>query len=186
LLDWIWATIFKNSLLDIQIIDMQSDLNVVLFQPEIPQNTGNIGRLCAFANVRLHLIHPLGFQLSDRYLKRSGMDYWESLDLREHISWEAFLANEPEFKSKGWLFTTRAVQPHWARPYKKGDFLLFGSESHGCPEFVHSCVDDTRRLKIPQFADDQRSLNLATSVGIGAYEALKSVKEFVKNADNQT
>lgn len=153
-------------------------LHVVLYQPEIPQNTGNIGRLCAYTGLRLHLIHPLGFALSEKHIRRSGMDYWESLDIVEHADWQSFLAHkEPE--ASLWLLSTRGKQSHWSAPFRPGDYLLFGNEGQGCPAHVHEAVGASHVVKIPQLVPGLRSLNLSTSVGITVYEALHSIKEIV-------
>lgn len=150
-------------------------LHVVLFQPEIPQNTGSIGRLCAYTECRLHLIHPLGFTITDSRLKRSGMDYWYSLDVVHHVNWEAFEASGagPE---RLWLFTTKAGRAHWDVAYAGGDGLLFGNEGHGCPPWLHEKLGDERRLMIPRYGEKLRSLNLATAAGIATYEALRQIK----------
>ena len=146
-------------------------IHVVLFRPEIPQNTGNVGRLCACTRTRLHLIHPLGFSLSDRYLKRSGMDYWRYLDLCEHETWEDFLksSTRPE---RIWLLTTHASVPYTNVKFEDGDGLLFGSEGSGCTERLHNDLEETR-ITIPMLHPEVRSLNLATSVGIVRYEVLR-------------
>ena len=150
-------------------------LHVVLFQPDIPQNTGNVGRLCAFANVRLHLIHPLGFEISDKQLRRSGMDYWHSLDVHEHATWDEF-EKSPAGPNRLWLFTTHATQPYWDATYQDGDGLVFGKETSGSPTWLHDTVGTSFRIKIPQFHNtDLRSLNLATSAGIATYEALRQI-----------
>lgn len=150
-------------------------LHVILFQPQIPHNTGNIGRLCAFTRTRLHLIHPLGFALSDHYLKRSGMDYWECLDIHHHADWEAF-RQSPEAPKRIWLFTTKSEKNFWDVPYEAGDGLLFGNEGSGCPEWLHESILDEFKITIPKFEPKLRSLNLATSVGIGVYEALRFIR----------
>ena len=150
-------------------------LQVILFEPEIPQNTGNVGRLCAFTDVRLHLVEPLGFSLSDRYLKRSGMDYWSHLDLCVHSSWQAFRSS-PQFPDRIWLFTTHAGKSCWQADFRDGDALMFGNEGHGCPDWLHSEIGNDRRLRLPSFSDHPlRSLNLATAVGIATYEALRQI-----------
>ena len=154
-------------------------LNVVLFQPEIPQNTGNIGRLCAYTGTCLHLIHPLGFSLSEKHIRRSGMDYWDTLDKMEHANWEDFQESRDPARNL-WLLTTRASNPHWDAAFEPGDYLLFGNEGRGCPESIHQRIPDERKLKIPQLVAGHRSLNLSTSVGIIVYEALKKIKENVK------
>jgi len=146
-------------------------LHIVLFNPEIPQNTGNIGRLCAITESRLHLIHPLGFTITDRHLKRSGMDYWDSLDLHHHDDWEAF-KRSPAAPKQLWLFTTKTERSFWEVEYADGDGLVFGNEGHGAPEWLHAELVD-RRVTIPQKNPELRSLNLSTSVGIATYEALR-------------
>jgi tRNA (cytidine/uridine-2'-O-)-methyltransferase len=151
-------------------------LHVVLFRPEIPQNCGNIGRLCAYTGSRLHLVRPLGFQISDKYLKRSGMDYWNDLDLRVHDDWNAFKAQEGA-PVRRWLFTTHATKLYWDAGYMDGDALVFGSEGGGVPDWMHEEIGDDFRVTIPRYSDKElRSLNLATSVGIGLYEALRGIR----------
>src|SRR5665213_1165199 len=135
-------------------------LHVVLFQPEIPQNTGNIGRMCALTRSRLHLIHPLGFQITDRNLRRAGMDYWRSLDVHEHADWAAFRASAAA-PGRLWLFTTRAERTFWEAAYADGDGLVFGNEGAGAPEWLHQEAEG-RRVKIPHRNPDLRSLNLST------------------------
>lgn len=147
-------------------------LHVVLFQPEIPQNTGNVGRLCAVTRSRLHLIHPLGFTITDRHLRRAGMDYWHSLDVVEHLNWQAFLDSEKRPK-RTWVFTTKSRQSFWRASFSDGDGLLFGRETSGCPDWLHSWAGADMRLNIPHLNDDMRSLNLSTAVGIATYEALR-------------
>ncbi len=146
-------------------------IHIILFQPDIPQNTGNVGRLCAVTGSRLHLIHPLGFEISDKHLRRAGMDYWRSLDVHEHPDWDAFLASDKR-PNKIWLFTTHAEQTFWDVSFSDGDGLMFGKETAGCPEWLHNWADG-RRIKIPHFQPNTRSINLATSVGIATYEALR-------------
>ena len=147
-------------------------IDIILHQPEIPQNTGNIGRLCAFTGCRLHLIHPLGFEINDRNLRRAGMDYWTDLDVIEHNNWEEFLEHTSR-PSRVHLMTTHAKQTIWDAKFEKGDGLLFGNEGHGAPEFIHQWVDS--RLQIPKYNDKLRSLNLAVAVGIASYEALRQL-----------
>lgn len=148
-------------------------LHVVLFQPEIAPNTGNVGRMCAVTRSRLHLIHPLGFEVSDRHLRRAGMDYWRSLDVHHHESWESFLAS-PQRPERLWLFTTKAERTMWQVSFADGDGLVFGRESSGCPEWLHDWAGE-RRVTIPQMNPDLRSLNLSTAVGVAAYEALRQI-----------
>lgn len=148
--------------------------NIVLFRPEIPQNTGNIGRLCAYTGCRLHLIHPLGFTITDRHLKRSGMDYWKALDVRHHENWEAFMESEGH-PGRIWMCSTKARSSYWEARYEASDYLLFGNEGSGCPDWLHEAIGDSRKIKIPQFTPGLRSLNLSTSAGIVVYEALRQV-----------
>ena len=146
-------------------------IHVILFRPEIPQNTGNIGRSCACTNTRLHLIRPLGFSLSDRYLKRSGMDYWRHLDICEHINFEAFL-HSPESPERVWLLTTHANRSYTDVSFRDNDGILFGNEGSGCPNDLHRRFEDFR-ITIPMINTNVRSLNLATAVGIVRYEILR-------------
>ena len=150
-------------------------LHVILFEPQIPQNTGNIGRLCAVTNSRLHLIHPMGFKISDKHLKRSGMDYWYQLDVHHHENWEAFEKSEVKPK-RIWLFSSKVEKTFWDVRYEDGDGLLFGSETAGCPEWLHNKISGDFCVTIPQFNSNLRCLNLSTSVGIGVYEALRQLK----------
>jgi tRNA (cytidine/uridine-2'-O-)-methyltransferase len=148
-------------------------LHIVLVAPEIPQNTGNVGRMCALAGARLHLIHPLGFKITDRQLKRAGMDYWRSLDVHEHADWRAFLAS-PCAPSQLWLFTTKAERSFWQAAFADGDGLVFGNEGSGAPEWLHEELNE-RRVIIPQANPALRSLNLSTAAGIATYEALRQI-----------
>jgi tRNA (cytidine/uridine-2'-O-)-methyltransferase len=149
-------------------------LHVVLYQPEIPQNTGNVGRTCAANGIRLHLVHPLGFAIDDRNLRRAGMDYWQALDLVEHPSWQAF-CDSPARPQRLWLLTTQGAQGLWQVRFADGDGLLFGRETSGCPAHVHAWVGADRRVRIPQRRPGMRSLNLSTAVGIVVYEALRQL-----------
>lgn len=149
-------------------------LHVVLFQPQIPQNTGNIGRMCAVTRARLHLIHPLGFAVTDKNLKRAGMDYWQSLDVHHHADWAAFKAS-PVAPRRLWLFTTHAEQSFWAVAYAEGDGLVFGNEEAGAPDWLHAELGAAQRVKIPQANGALRSLNLSTAAGVATYEALRQV-----------
>ena len=148
-------------------------LNIVLVQPEIPPNTGNIGRLCVATSSKLHLIEPLGFNLDEKSLRRAGMDYWDELDVKIWPSFEVLKSSTKE-ESRFWFFTTKVEKPFWEVQFKPGDYLVFGRETKGLPfslieEHIESCV------RIPMVSK-ARSLNLATSVGIGLYGALKSLK----------
>lgn len=149
-------------------------LHVVLFQPEIPQNTGSIGRMCALTKSRLHLIHPLGFEVTDKNLKRAGMDYWFSLDVHHHDDWAAFKASAVGPK-RLWLFTTKSASSYWDVKYEADDGLVFGNEGHGAPEWLHEEIGPSHRLTIPHRNDELRSLNLSTATGIATYEALRQI-----------
>jgi tRNA (cytidine/uridine-2'-O-)-methyltransferase len=149
-------------------------LHVVLFQPEIAPNTGNVGRMCALARVRLHLIHPLGFEITDRNLKRAGMDYWSSLDVHQHADWKTFRAS-PVGPRRLWLFTTKTTRSFWDVRYADGDGLVFGNESSGAPAWLHEELGVDGRVTIPHANPALRSLNLSTAAGIAAYEALRQV-----------
>lgn len=152
--------------------------HIILFNPEIPQNTGNVGRLCAYTDIRLHLIRPLGFTITDRHLRRSGMDYWKTLDLHFHDDWDAFLKSDSSPSlDRIWMFTTRSTQSYWSVGFERGDGLLFGNEGHGCPPWLHETIEATRKVTLPRFSvEPLRSLNLSTSVGIAAYEALRQIE----------
>lgn len=150
-----------------------SVLHIVLFAPQIPQNTGNIGRMCALTRSRLHLIHPLGYVINDRNLRRAGMDYWKSLDVHEHADWPAFRAS-PLAPKRLWLFTTKSEQSFWQTTFAEGDGLVFGNEGDGAPDWLHDELAAVR-ITIPHANPDLRSLNLSTAAGIACYEALRQV-----------
>ena len=150
-------------------------LHIVLFQPEIPPNTGNVGRLCAVTECRLHLIHPLGFEINDKQLRRSGMDYWRMLDVHEHTDFQAFASSSVAPK-RLWLFTTKATQSFWDVRFAEEDGLLFGRETSGVPAWLHEQMGAAQSLTIPQMNPRARSLNLSTSVGIATYEALRQLR----------
>ncbi len=147
-------------------------LNIVLYQPEIPPNTGNIGRLCHATGTRLHLIEPLGFSLNEKSLKRAGLDYWDELDVQIWANWDSFMNSVPAAESLYFL-TTKSERPYWEISFHKGDYLVFGPETRGLPESLISEHND-RALTIPQKYG--RSLNLATSVGIVLYEGIKQLE----------
>ncbi|MCI8638829.1 MAG: tRNA (cytidine(34)-2'-O)-methyltransferase [Coprococcus sp.] len=144
-------------------------LNIVLFEPEIPANTGNIGRTCAAAGVRLHLIGPLGFRLDEKSLKRAGMDYWKELDVVDYIDFPDFLEKNPG--AKLYMATTKSPNLYTEVRYEPDCFIMFGKESAGIPEniLIHHKKDT---MRIPMIGD-ARSLNLANSVAIVLYEALR-------------
>ncbi|MBK9578431.1 MAG: tRNA (cytidine(34)-2'-O)-methyltransferase [Fibrobacterota bacterium] len=146
-------------------------LKIVLVQPEIAPNTGNIARLCVCNGLQLHLVHPLGFKIDDRNLKRAGMDYWKHLDLVEHTDVDAFLHALPVGARLRW-FSTKSDVAHWDLDYKPDDWLVYGSESRGLPERLRE-LHPEGWVRIPMTGPFVRSLNLSSSVAIGAYEALR-------------
>ncbi len=143
-------------------------LHLVLVEPQIPPNTGNVARLCAATGCALHLVEPLGFTLSDRELKRAGLDYWDALTITLHPSLEAFVA---AWTAPLWLFSTRAARSYERAEFERGAALVFGKETAGLPQALLDRQPE-RVLRIPMRRDAVRSLNLATCVGIAAYAAL--------------
>ena len=144
-------------------------LNIVLFQPEIPSNTGNIGRTCVATGTRLHLIEPLGFRLNEKEIKRAGMDYWQYLDVNRYMNFEEFMEKNPN--AKIWMATTKAKHVYSDVSFGPDDYLMFGKESAGIPEEILVDHEETC-IRIPML-DQIRSLNLANSVSIVLYEALR-------------
>ncbi len=150
---------------------MNCPINVVLFEPEIPQNTGNIGRTCVAVGAKLWLVEPLGFDLSEKRLRRAGLDYWQHLDLEVVPDWEQLLQRLPNINP--WVFTKHATQSYVNAKYIQGDTLLFGNESSGLPAHIHESWAH-RSLRVPM-RDEVRSLNLATTAGIAIYEAQRQI-----------
>jgi len=146
-------------------------LNVVLIEPEIPPNTGNVGRLCLATGARLHLVGPLGFSLDDKALKRAGLDYWPEVDLTLWNSFEE-LKEAADSRVSFYFLTTKSEQPYWEVEFLTNDYIVFGSETRGLPQSLLDEVESTT-LTIPQKSG--RSLNLATSVGIVLYEAIRQL-----------
>src|SRR6185503_15175866 len=162
--------------------------HIVLLNPEIPNNTGNIGRTAAATGCRLHIVRPIGFDMSEKARRRAGLDYWHLVDCVEHQNWEAFLESEgladrnsasPNRNSNSlWLYTTKAARPHWEASLRTGDYLLFGKETKGVPPEIHAWVDHAfgngHRLTLPMIDHpDARSLNLATAVSAAVYEGMR-------------
>ena len=145
-------------------------LNIVMVEPEIPQNTGNIARTCAITGAKLHLIHPLGFKIDDKSLKRSGLDYWKDLKLEVHESYEDFMAKYGDRRI--FLATTHGGKLYSEESYEPGDFIMFGRESSGVPEEVHN---SHKGIRIPMIKTSTRSLNLSNTVCAIAYEALRQM-----------
>ncbi len=156
----------------------QSLINIVLYQPEIPQNTGNIARMCVANDLHLHLIEPLGFELSDKYLKRSGLDYFQYLQYTVYASWEEFeIASSPSApRNDGnvWCLTTKTDQVFWDVEFKEGDYLLFGPETKGLPMDLMQ-RDWSKAITVPMYGKHARSLNLASTVQTVAYEAIRVI-----------
>ena len=144
-------------------------LNIVLYEPEIPANTGNIGRTCVATNTRLHLIEPLGFSLEEKQLKRAGMDYWKDLDVTTYVNWEDFCQKNPS--AKVYYATTKARHVYSEVNYEPDCYIMFGKESAGIPEEILKENPDTC-VRIPMVGET-RSLNLSNSVAIVLYEALR-------------
>lgn len=144
-------------------------LHVVLHEPEIPYNTGSVGRTCVAAGAKLWLVRPLGFRLDDYYLRRAGLDYWQHLDYEVVDDWDALLARLGA--SRRWLFTKKAERSYAGVQYAPGDVLVFGNESQGLPQTILA-ADDARSLRIP-IQPPARSLNLSNAVAIAVFEALR-------------
>jgi tRNA (cytidine/uridine-2'-O-)-methyltransferase len=150
-----------------------SGLNVVLVEPEIPPNTGNVARLCAATRTKLHLIEPLGFDLGDRRLKRAGMDYWQHVDWRKWPDWTAFDSTLPP-EAKLWFVESGGPTRYSDARFSSGDYLVFGRETAGLPEQLCREAGD-RWLRIPMFHDKARSLNLSNCVALVLYEAIRQL-----------
>lgn len=146
-------------------------MNIVLLEPEMPSNTGNIGRTCVAVGARLHLIEPLGFKLSEKAVKRAGLDYWDKLDVRVYSDYREFLERCPDAPGKMYFATTKAHQVYSDVSYEPDCYLMFGKESAGIPEEI-LVENESRCVRIPMWGDI-RSLNLANSVAIVLYEALR-------------
>ena len=146
------------------------NLNIVLYKPEIPQNTGNIARTCVLTDSVLHLIKPLGFSIDDKAVKRSGLDYWKDLKLEVHESYEDFIAKYGDRRI--FLATTHGGKFYSEESYEPGDFIMFGKESSGVPEEVHNAH---KGIRIPMIKTSTRSLNLSNTVCTIAYEALRQM-----------
>lgn len=144
-------------------------LNIVLFEPEIPANTGNIGRTCVATGTKLHLIEPLGFSLSEKALKRAGMDYWKDLDVTTYLDYEDFVEKNPN--AKIYYATTKALKTYTDAQYEDDCYIMFGKESAGIPEeILHENKENSIRIPMNPSI---RSLNLSNSVAIVLYEALR-------------
>ncbi|TRV03205.1 MAG: tRNA (cytidine(34)-2'-O)-methyltransferase [Microcystis wesenbergii Mw_MB_S_20031200_S109] len=148
-------------------------LRVVLINPQIPPNTGNIARTCAATKTELHLVGPLGFEISDRYLKRAGLDYWPHVKLMYHLTIDDFCVYQPKSGGRAIGFSVRGSSSYVEYSYQSGDWLLFGSETDGIPADLLNKCDDT--VYIPMAEPGVRSLNLSVSVAIGLFEARRQL-----------
>ena len=144
-------------------------VNIVLYEPEIPANTGNIGRTCVATGTKLHLIEPLGFRLGEKELRRAGMDYWQDLDVARYVNWEDFIEKNPRVPL--YFATTKAKQVYTKAAYEPDCYLVFGKESAGIPEEILVGYEK-QCIRIPMMGET-RSLNLSNSVAIVLYEALR-------------
>lgn len=148
------------------------NLNIVLYQPEIPQNTGNIGRTCVLTDCTLHLIKPLGFDLDEKAVKRAGLDYWKNVKIEIHESYEELREKYPN--GTFYFCTTKAKKRHCDANFKEGDFLVFGRESSGFPDYIRE-ENAENCIRVPMIETTTRSLNLSNTVNIIAYEALRQI-----------
>lgn len=148
-------------------------INIVLYAPEIPQNTGNIARLCVSNDLKLHLIEPLGFKIDDKHLKRSGLDYWKFLNYKVYQDWDNFMQTNPQ--ASLWLLTTKTQKTFWSATFNTGDYLVFGPETQGLPASLRSAYPE-RCLTVPMSSEHSRSLNLASTVQTVYYEAFRQLK----------
>ena len=146
-------------------------VNLVLVEPEIPMNTGNIARTCAATRSRLHIVKPIGFDMSDKAVKRAGLDYWHLLGVQYYENLEDFFLRNPEAAHSAWLATTKAPRAYCEAAFTDGDYLFFGKETAGLPEDFRRRFYD-RCIRLPM-RGDARSLNLSNSVAILTYEALR-------------
>jgi tRNA (cytidine/uridine-2'-O-)-methyltransferase len=144
--------------------------NIVLVQPEIPPNTGNVIRLAANTGCILHLVEPLGFSMDDRLLRRAGLDYHEYAEVRRHASWDALIASCAPPPARLFALTTRGSRPFADMAFRPGDWLVFGSETAGLPEALRNSIPDSQRVRLPM-RPGQRSLNLSNAVAVVVFEA---------------
>ena len=144
--------------------------HIVLVEPEIPPNTGNVIRLAANAGCRLHLVEPLGFSMDDRLLRRAGLDYHEYVDVRRHADWDAFIAAEQPDPSRLHALSTRGTRSLYEVGFHPGDWLVFGSETRGLPPALLASLAPQQRLRLPM-RPRQRSLNLSNAVAVSVFEA---------------
>ena len=147
-------------------------LNVVLLNPEIPTNTGNIGRICLATSSKLHLIEPLGFEINDNRLKRAGLDYWQHIEVKYYANFDDFLKKNP--KGRLHFFSSNAIKSVWDIKFDHNDYLIFGKESVGLPNTIKDFYKENC-CKIPMYNSKIRSLNLANAVSIAVYEGMRQL-----------
>jgi len=152
---------------------MPHDLHVVLVEPEIPQNTGSVGRLCLATGATLHLVEPMGFEITHSRLKRAGLDYWEHLKVVQHPSAEAFMSSIPAGAPRVFL-SKKAGHTLFEHRFEPGTYLIFGKETAGLPDWILD-AHPTETLRVPMYDARVRSLNLANTVSIVAYEAIRQL-----------
>lgn len=150
----------------------KENLNIVLFEPEIPQNTGNIARTCVLTNCKLHLIKPLGFSLDEKHVRRAGLDYWKDLDMTLYDSYEEL---REKYKDSTFYFSTTHGNNYYDDvKFKAGDFIVFGRESCGLPDYIRESNAE-RCIRVPMVKTSTRSLNLSNTVAIVAYEGIRQL-----------
>lgn len=147
------------------------NFNIVLFEPEKPLNTGNIGRTCVLTSSKLHLIKPFSFSLDEKEVRRAGLDYWKDVDLEIHENFYEFY--EKYKRNNMYICTTKGKKFYTESSFKKGDFFIFGKESSGLPKEIMDIIEDNNKIKVPMINTTTRSLNLANTANIILYEALR-------------
>ena len=153
---------------------MPYNLHIVLVEPQIPANTGSVGRVCVATETSLHLVEPMGFEVSDAQVKRAGLDYWQYVSVTRHKNLKTFLDSIPPDAPKV-FFSTKAGRSYFEHRFEAGSYLFFGSETAGLPEGIFAAYPD-RIFRIPQYDERVRSLNLANSVSIVVYEAIRQLE----------
>lgn len=161
---------------------MDPVFNIVLVEPQIPQNTGSIGRLSVATNCRLHLVEPLGFDISEKAVRRSGLDYWKFVDLVVHPSYAAFRESVPD-SARLWFFTKFATRTLFTAEIKPGDYFIFGKETTGLADEIHTSESNDSFLRLPMLSEKVRSLNLSNSASIAVYEGLRQNPQFADILD---
>ncbi|MDF7808760.1 tRNA (cytidine(34)-2'-O)-methyltransferase [Pontiellaceae bacterium B12219] len=161
----------KRVELDFQWLEVP--MNIVLVEPSIPPNTGNISRLCAATGSRLHLIEPLGFDISEKAVRRAGLDYWDSVDISVHPDFDTFLEKNPA--GRKYFFSTAGKRKYYDAEFQPGDYLIFGNETFGLSDKIIDAQPTDQILNIPIKLDCVRSLNLSNCTSITLYEALRQI-----------